>query len=1344
MSVYFERKISTSLGDVCTDLAWFKDNKLAVALFSQEEGGYINIYNPQGNVLGKINPRNVKPVSTLSWHPQGSLFGAWDGGVLCMWSEEDNETITIESPHRASVILLVFSLHGGRLISADTAGDPTALDLFTNLDFITTWRPKTAAKQDFSYSNFRDSHVFYAAATSGVIFYVSENGRCQEVFDLGTACRDMLYRPDRDQLLILTDAIAVLQLSISPEGELDEIMKVKLSSGSKEVLSSMVMTEPGTVAINTGSSTVRLWNLDVGDNSVLGLPEGSHQSEIFSSISYSSAKGVLCGGTNAGNLVMWKRCDDEWEIETSTSAAAPVKQLVWGVELLAVNTLAHLFVLKQQPLSAHYNHKCQIAAIQTSGSNVALLVPGPEKSTLKQNISCEMQIHGVAVSNKYCVLWSDKTVVSYSFTVDPKDGISVAVVGNFSCECEKAAAYNQSLIVMEMERVSLRTMQGTVKQICFLTATEGEPIVLGYFSIFVSVATTQGFLKVWDVSMREAKQHGRTKNLKELLDDFGEVIALSPNDQGTKVAMTVALRSLIPDSKLYVVDVESDLVQWIDFATGETHVRDDETIMQDVSGKIVSSFEWDCNDPKLLVCHLKVIPTTKNDKAAYNKEDYAAMLWTSDEKGILLHEIISLTNHQTKLLACDAPHILYLSNQKADLIDRIVMGDFHGVSDINPSTNKAVLNFSYNLSVGNMDLAFKAINSVSSEAVWTNLARNCVKTKRLDVATVCMGRVKNGRVAKALREAQKEPELEAKVAILAIHVGMLDEAEQLLKSCKRYDLLNKFYQTTCDWDKAVRVAETNDRVHLRNTHHLHAKYLEQNRKIKEALESYEKADTHRIHAPRLLSEDIYKLKTYVDQSSDPVLFKWLAQYMESTGDMKSALHYYTMAKDHLSIVRVLCFLNNFNQASEVAQNTGDRAAAYHLARQFEAMERFDEALSFFIRAQAYGNAIRICKENGFTDRIWGLALSAAPREQADAARYLQEQGDIHKAILLYHKAGMVHKALDLAFSSEDSEALAIISTNLTGQTDPSLLQRVADYFLTNGQYERAVDILATAGKFSEAVALCVEHSVLLTEELAERLNPTGPERNKLLIEIGECALAQSNYHLATKKFTQAGDKVRAMKALLKSGDTDKIIFLAGVSREKEVYVMAANYLQALDWRSNPQLLNTIIQFYSKAKAYQSLSNFYVACANIEIEEYQDYEKAGVALTEAKRCLTKLSDDLITRKAVETIDRRIADVHQFLRCRRLFDSGSVEEGMSQCQKLLSQLDSATIVPPGDVYALMMENERDLNNSRKIFETMKRDVSDPAKYLSPQLLESLGYQPKSATVTQFDDDIGFEVK
>ena len=43
-----------------------------------------------------------------------------------------------------------------------------------------------------------------------------------------------------------------------------------------------------------------------------------------------------------------------------------------------------------------------------------------------------------------------------------------------------------------------------------------------------------------------------------------------------------------------------------------------------------------------------------------------------------------------------------------------------------------------------------------------------------------------------------------------------------------------------------------------------------------------------------------------------------------------------------------------------------------------------------------------------------------------------------------------------------------------------------------------------------------------------------------------------------------------------------------------------------------------------------------------------------------------------------------------------------------------------------------------------EAMRKDVSDPNRYLSPALLEALGYQPRSPVAMQFDDDIGFEVK
>lgn len=73
-----------------------------------------------------------------------------------------------------------------------------------------------------------------------------------------------------------------------------------------------------------------------------------------------------------------------------------------------------------------------------------------------------------------------------------------------------------------------------------------------------------------------------------------------------------------------------------------------------------------------------------------------------------------------------------------------------------------------------------------------------------------------------------------------------------------------------------------------------------------------------------------------------------------------------------------------------------------------------------------------------------------------------------------------------------------------------------------------------------------------------------------------------------------------MKALLKSGDTEKIIFFANVSRQREIYIMAANYLQSLDWQSQPEVLKNIVAFYTKGRAPDLLANFYVACAQVSV------------------------------------------------------------------------------------------------------------------------------------------------
>jgi intraflagellar transport protein 140 len=95
-----------------------------------------------------------------------------------------------------------------------------------------------------------------------------------------------------------------------------------------------------------------------------------------------------------------------------------------------------------------------------------------------------------------------------------------------------------------------------------------------------------------------------------------------------------------------------------------------------------------------------------------------------------------------------------------------------------------------------------------------------------------------------------------------------EDAETLYKNVGRYDLLNKMYQNSNRWDEALRVAETHDRIHLRNTYDVYGRHLEQQGDIQGAIRMFEMANTHRKHVPRLLLRNFAALDKYIQKSED--------------------------------------------------------------------------------------------------------------------------------------------------------------------------------------------------------------------------------------------------------------------------------------------------------------------------------------------------------------------------------------------------------------------------------------------------------------------------------------------
>ncbi|XP_030750453.1 intraflagellar transport protein 140 homolog [Sitophilus oryzae] len=381
---------------------------------------------------------------------------------------------------------------------------------------------------------------------------------------------------------------------------------------------------------------------------------------------------------------------------------------------------------------------------------------------------------------------------------------------------------------------------------------------------YLTIFTMEGFLKIYDLSESQAKLLTRVKNLYDMVEDFGEIIQAKTNSKGNKVAMTLAAANLVPDGKLYIWDIERDDLIFYDFrkyedfekstmdkyfeTEGEKDAKkednDSSTDFDEVcKNRIPLSLHWCEDDSRLLVCNAKKIkvPGTKKNqstrkrgesKTLKDEDQVIVTMFVLPENGIQIHDLKSV-EPDTRLLGVSIPYIVTL--QKLSIV-RDVMSDFNGLEECDKNTKEAVIDFSYNLSLGNMDAAFKSIKLVQSQGVWASLARMCVKTRRLDVASVCLGHMGDAKAARALRLAINDNTLpqEAKVAVLAIHLGLLDEAEQLYSKCGRYDLLNKLLRCRNKMEDAHTLAKTKDRINLRNTEYCWAKSLEKAGDFKEA------------------------------------------------------------------------------------------------------------------------------------------------------------------------------------------------------------------------------------------------------------------------------------------------------------------------------------------------------------------------------------------------------------------------------------------------------------------------------------------------------------------------------
>ena len=986
------------------------------------------------------------------------------------------------------------------------------------------------------------------------------------------------------------------------------------------------------------------------------------------------------------------------------------------------------------------------------------------------------QVTGADVSENHLLVWNSRVAEVHQATPNGFAKMSRFDAGRGGSS-GALAVWRDAVFRAGRCSVEVCDLAGAVRDTVPLDESHGNVCKMDVNGEFLAVTTSGNYLRMWRLGGKSPKAHGPTAGVRVAapgVPDDATIESVRVNSDGTRASVLFAApgsSAALPHVAVY--DLDADAFRSFDFSP---------------AGRSPENHAWDAEAPALLAVQTSKAPDAPSPSLPRERERDAGAEGAegaeggsaggdasrsgqisrgldptrdADAPGLVVYtlfaardDIVLQESHPMpagfeSLLGVAVPS-LYVCRKSAHeegggVCFSVTMRDFLGMERADAETRAALLDFNYNLAVGDSDAAFAAVKTIKNPDVWENMAHMCIKNKRLDVAEMCLGNMGHVRGARAVRDAAEEPELDARVAAVAVHLGLTDEAERLYRGCDRHDLLNRLYQASGRWKDAVALASKRDRIHLKTTHYNHAKHLESVGDLQGAIRAYERAGCASAEVPRLLHSRglTEQLERYVASAADAKLTKWWARFCESVGDLERALDAYQAAGDHLSLVRVYCSQGAFDVAARLAEESGDPAAAFHLARTYEARDDAREAVKFFGVAGRYGHAARLARATGMDAELMHLALRSPPDAMAASARYFLDRGEPEKAVILFHKAGDLRRAVDLCFDRRLFEPLStIVDAIAAGEdenADPELLARCASWFLENGRFDKATSLLVKGGRHDEALRLALEHDVKLTEEMAEAMTPpkgaegiTEEARREILLRVAKACKNQGSYHLACKKYTQAGDRVRAMRALLKSGDTEKIVFFAGVSRSKEIYVMSANYLQTLDWHADPEIMKNIIAFYTKAKATESLASFFDACAQMEIDEYRDYEKALGAMRESAKHLAKSKAPesparLDALRARTELVERFVDVRKLLGVDPVAAFASARTLLRDALAAARESDEGGIVRAGDVYAMLIEhtfgNEGDASGAFQLLEEMREKGVAVGPYVDPDMVAAI---------------------
>ena len=961
-----------------------------------------------------------------------------------------------------------------------------------------------------------------------------------------------------------------------------------------------------------------------------------------------------------------------------------------------------------------------IKILQTSQSEIEI-INNVNDQYLSNKIDLDYNVHGIAIYKNYLLCWTGMNV--YLYEVDLND-LRLKELADMNLKSNIMALNSDSIINANNKNIELYTYEGEKKDQIPIKYNYGDINLFNVASKYLLVVTVNNYFAVYDLERRGLKQTLSFRKFQKNGQNLGEIREAAINCKGNLILFLtdnmINSEMRVPETKIIIYDVEMD--SYVDYEISPNRIPIE--ITWDFADwrifAISTEYAKDLNneEEKKDLYKSNIYTGNEDDSAVEEKADWVGgevyLLFYTSENGVNNLESHKISRENQGIFGLQAPDIYFISsvpdpNTKCSLTQK-KMQFFQGLDKIDEEITHSLIEFSLLMSCGKLDEAYKIVKNIKTANIWENMAHICIKTKRLDVLEVCLSNMRFERGIKAFREARHEKEPEAKLAKVAMHLNLIDEAKKLLKEVNRWDVLIKFYICIGEYEKAIETAKENDRIDLQNTYYRIAQHYEQTGEIDEAINYYKLSGLGNKEIPRMLISLnlIDKLEETLKEDDNPESLLRLASYLESQEEYEEALEYYQKADDIQNIIRLYLKENKIDEAIKVFEEgkekfktkkeqkylRGYMDGAYLIGNYYEKNNSIKNAIDYYRTSGRYNQAFRLAKEKGLDKEIENLGTIAPKNTQNLIAEYFEKNNKLDKAIDLYLKGSNIRKGLNLCLATNQLDKIRDISQKSEIKNDKDTLKALAEYFSVQNDHEKALELFIKIKDYENAMKICENHKVKISQETANSMKEDLEKekdnkiKQELTSRLAKLLMTQGDFEMAHDIYVKMGNLKKAMKCYIKMGDKNKVIEFAQICRNPELFILAANFLQNLDW--TPDVVKIIVSFFNKAKAYFNLSQFYTVLGVSEINEKKNFKKGEEYLNEALKAVMKVreNDDKKMNK-IDEIKKKLDFIASLNDMNARLQNGDPTGALNRCNELLKISGRDDILSDKDIYGFMFK-------------------------------------------------------